>query len=105
MSSKIYQSELANITAANFYSRAPEYRTKDYLAIDIDAALAEREAHVRAEEREKVKGLVEALQLMVYETTHLSPMRDDGSHNCRISKNALEQARAALATYNDNRKG
>jgi hypothetical protein len=37
-----------------------------------------------------------ALETMVYEATHLSPMEDDGSHKCRISKGALAKARAAL---------
>ncbi len=36
------------------------------------------------------------LQAMVYETTHLSPCRPDGSHDCRISGEALAAARAAL---------
>lgn len=37
-----------------------------------------------------------ALEVMVYETTNLSPMEDDGSHWCKISRNALAQARAAI---------
>lgn len=37
-----------------------------------------------------------ALRQMVYETTHLSPMEDDGSHKCRISAAALADARSAL---------
>jgi hypothetical protein len=41
--------------------------------------------------------LVAALREMVYETTHLSPMRDDGSHACTISVAALAQSRAALS--------
>lgn len=46
-----------------------------------------------------VDELVQALGLMVYETTHLSPEESDGSHWCKISKEALEAARAALARY------
>lgn len=38
-----------------------------------------------------------ALAVMVYETTCLSPERDDGSHDCRISRTALRGAREALA--------
>lgn len=53
-----------------------------------------------AEELARVKAQLEvareALRVMVYETTHLSLLEDDGSHKCRISKKALEQARAAL---------
>lgn len=41
--------------------------------------------------------LYEALKAMVYETTHLSPEDDDGSHWCKISREALSNARAALA--------
>ena len=42
-----------------------------------------------------------ALERMVYETTSLSPLEDDGSHWCRISKDALEDARAALRGARD----
>lgn len=41
--------------------------------------------------------LVMALELMIYETTHLSQRRDDGSHKCVITGDTLENARAALA--------
>lgn len=41
--------------------------------------------------------LREALQEMVYEATHLSPEREDGAHDCRMSKGALGRARAALS--------
>jgi hypothetical protein len=37
-----------------------------------------------------------ALAQMVYETTHLSAEEPDGSHWCKISREALEEARAAL---------
>jgi hypothetical protein len=40
----------------------------------------------------------EALVEMVYETTHLSPENEDGSHLCIIPKHTLEKARAALAS-------
>lgn len=41
--------------------------------------------------------LVEALKALVYETTHLSPQEEDGSHVCKISKRVLDAGRAALA--------
>jgi predicted nucleic acid-binding Zn-ribbon protein len=44
-------------------------------------------------ERDAARG---ALKVMVYETTHLSSENDDGSHNCRISRDALTNARAEL---------
>lgn len=40
--------------------------------------------------------LEEALAQFIYETTHLSPLNDDGSHDCRISAECLEKARAAI---------
>lgn len=43
--------------------------------------------------------LAEALRTMIYETTHLSPENDDGSHDCRISRPALARSREALAEY------
>lgn len=39
----------------------------------------------------------EALEALVYEITHLSPMEDDGSHRCKISAAALAQARSVIA--------
>lgn len=45
-------------------------------------------------------GLFEALEEMVYETTHLSPMEPNGDHWCRISAQALANARAALSKAN-----
>jgi hypothetical protein len=44
----------------------------------------------------KVKVLEEAPREMVYETTHLSPQEDDGSHWAKISAATLERARIAL---------
>jgi hypothetical protein len=38
----------------------------------------------------------EALESFIYETTHLSPERPDGSHDCRISKETLTKGREAL---------
>lgn len=42
------------------------------------------------------KQVIEALAEMIYETTHLSPLEDDGSHKCVISKDTLAAAREAL---------
>lgn len=39
---------------------------------------------------------MKALEQFVYETTCLSPMEDDGSHKCRISRKCLEKGREAL---------
>jgi hypothetical protein len=50
-------------------------------------AIEEHEGRLRA-----------ALTSMVYETTHLSPRNDDGSHDCRISAATLAAAREALRT-------
>lgn len=48
------------------------------------------------EAADEIERLRAALSEMVYETTHLSAMQDDGSHWCRITKETLVQARAAL---------
>jgi hypothetical protein len=42
--------------------------------------------------------IVEALKTFIYETTHLSPVEEDGSHWCKISKDCLRQGRAALSS-------
>jgi hypothetical protein len=57
---------------------------------------------MRQETREQV---FEALRRMIYETTHMSPLEDDGSHKCRISKDALAGARAALALLREDGDG
>lgn len=49
----------------------------------------------------EVERLREALRVMIYETTHLSPMEPDGSHWCRITADALNTARAALGESHD----
>ena len=54
-----------------------------------------------AELQKRVAKLKGALREMIYETTHLSPQEDDGSHWCKISKRALEKARAALEEKSD----
>ncbi len=53
----------------------------------------ERKVAALEAENARLRGV---LQAMVYETTHLSPCRPDGSHDCRISGEALAAARAAL---------
>jgi hypothetical protein len=52
--------------------------------------------HIVALQAENAR-LRSALQRMVYETTHLSSLQDDGSHWCKISHGALAEARAALS--------
>lgn len=44
----------------------------------------------------EIARLRKALGRMVYETTHLSPMKPNGDHDCTIKADALAQARAAL---------
>lgn len=55
-------------------------------------------------ENARLKGVIakcgEALGLMIYETTHLSALNENGSHDCNISKYALEKARAARDAAN-----
>ena len=53
----------------------------------------------------RVARMGEALRAMIYEATSLSPMEDDGSHWCRITKEALELARAAYHGADAIRKG
>jgi hypothetical protein len=50
---------------------------------------------IDAQARE-IQRLRAALTEYVYETTHLSPQNDDGSHWCKISKDMLANARIAL---------
>jgi chromosome segregation ATPase len=44
-------------------------------------------------ENEKLRA---ALRELIYETTHLSPQEDDGSHRCTITGETLRKARMAL---------
>ena len=66
----------------------------------IDDMLDEREAQVRAEEREKVAGLVEALEMLCAWQTAW-----ELTDNYLAMGPAFNNAKQALATYNDNRKG
>ena len=61
----------------------------------LESALAQREAQVRAEEREKARGLVEALEIAEF---RLSKFMDAESE-------ARREIRAAIAKYNENMKG
>ena len=62
--------------------RQAQRRAENYnRAVDAEAALAEAR---------------KVIEELVYETTHLSPEKDDGSHWCKISKAALTQAREWL---------
>ena len=65
-------------------------------AAEARAEAAESElAALKAELAEAVADL----QMFVYETTHLSPIEDDGSHWCKISAECLSNARAFLARH------
>lgn len=80
----------------------PHVRTKDEIfswffryAEPLLTALEQMQAQ-ESTLRARVETLELALRNMVYETTHLSPAEDDGSHWCRVSSEVLAQARAAL---------
>lgn len=68
-------------------------RSLDELAAEIEA----RDATIATLTR-RLGELEIALAEMIYETTHLSPREDDGSHVCKISQGALQRAREALHT-------
>jgi septal ring factor EnvC (AmiA/AmiB activator) len=50
----------------------------------------------RHDRKAKNARLRAALRELIYETTHLSPQEDDGSHRCTITGETLRKARAAL---------
>ncbi len=83
----------------------PAYRLRDWYFTQLamrETALAEREAQVRAEEREAAKGLVEAINAIELARTS----QQLGSINSIT--NMVEKIKGAVAlaaTYNDNRKG
>lgn len=52
--------------------------------------------HATHPTRDRIEELEKALRDVVYEITHLSQRRDDGSHECRISARTLARARAAI---------
>jgi hypothetical protein len=58
--------------------------------------LANDEALIRAE-------LVATLKEFIYETTHMSPVEDNGSHKCSISKETLQRGRGILARVDAHR--
>jgi ATP-dependent exoDNAse (exonuclease V) alpha subunit len=67
---------------------------KEDVTEQIEALIAEREAQAVQREREKVAGLVKLLERTIQATAHV--VRHD---------NLRRDIHAALATYNDNRKG
>jgi hypothetical protein len=71
------------------------YRNVEAGQAIIDAALAEREAQSVQREREKVKGLEKQLEDALFLISELEA----------TAAKELDSARAALDTYNDNRKG
>ena len=80
--------ELSRLTAENKALRA------DNLTLVND--LEQEGVRIEAYQREN-KAMREALKELVYEVTHLSPLEDDGSHKCKISGAALENALRALS--------
>lgn len=76
---------------------------------NVDAGISSNlanEAAARIEAMAKyIPELEGVLRRMIYETTHLSPMRPDGSHNCIISAEALQNAREALLKGTPNEQG
>jgi hypothetical protein len=76
--------ELARKARLAYPSRTDHFDLFQQLADAIDAQARE------------IQRLRAALKEYVYETTHLSPQNDDGSHWCKISKDVLANAREAL---------
>jgi hypothetical protein len=77
----------------------PEYTRSDIAqakAASLEVYIMQMEDNLYKLEAE-VERLKAALRTMVYETTHLSPEKDDGSHWCSITADALQAARTALA--------
>jgi hypothetical protein len=82
------------------------------LAIALNKLLAEREAQVRAEEREKVKGLEkdsERLKYLISDPSgarHLLHLLELGKGDSQAFISMVDRLISSkLATYNDNRKG
>lgn len=76
-----------------------EQRTASYTS-----KIAELEAQNKAL-WELVGECEKALRHLVYETTHLSPQRDDGAHDCRISALALRYGRESLVSIQKAKEG
>ena len=70
----------------------PEKTGTEYVRADL---CAKSEA-ISLTQDDRVRALIDALREFIYETTHLSPIEDDGSHWCKISADCLEKGRAAL---------
>ena len=73
---------------------AERYKHDTLLAMTADEAFQADETVLAL--LSHIRELEGALREMVYETTHLSPQEDDGSHWAKISKAALSKARQAL---------
>jgi len=91
-----------NMTAAaiaehNYRGLFADFKSqREWLINAITEYSTEREAQVRAEEREKVKGVVEAVT-KAYQRLCSGKMKEELI--------AVSEIHKALATYNDNRKG
>ncbi|NBT58244.1 hypothetical protein EBT16_05620 [bacterium] len=95
--------EWSNMLATKCWQKTlPEIRqiSKEY----IRQALAQREAQVRAEEREKVAGLVKLVSAIVNNRGSCFIPTTGGDLSMELY-NWDEKASVALATYNNNRKG
>lgn len=77
-----------------------KYDAKEGLAEDIVAMVSE----ALAEHQRVIEMSEKALRNLVYEITHLSPQREDGAHDCRISALALRYGREGLAEIAKLRK-
>jgi hypothetical protein len=85
----------------------PEHLLKELIKTFGEPALAEREAQVVEREREAAKGLAEALDNILYmHDGNQSPAMNmpDVDYARFIIRKIHNESRAALATYNDNRK-
>ncbi len=87
----IIQAGDRRVAQFSWNDRSPFFPTK--AASQANAALIAAAPELAVE----VVRLRVALAMMVYQATHLSPERDDGSHICRIDSDVLAAARAALA--------
>lgn len=71
----------------------PAITPDDYITA---VSMYNMEHDLRLNLHEENTRLRDALKKMIYETTCLSPLEDDGSHWCNISKESLLQALKAL---------
>lgn len=68
--------------------------TSHYDSIDTEA-ICDAAADFIESQQTVISNLLGALTEMIYETTHLSPRNEDGSHDCRICASTLSRARLA----------